>query len=137
MTHWAIPYIGRPWVFGAEGPESFDCWGFVRFVQREHFAISMPVIGYAQDWRETAHLLKEHEEFGHWNRVDVPEEGDVVLMARSRLPIHIGVWIKANQTEGVLHCLQGAGVLFQPGKALSSSGWGCLQFYRHKSKCTS
>lgn len=134
MSHWASQYIGRQWEFGKEGPDSYDCWGFVRHVQREHFAIEMPVIPYGTDWHETADHLAKHQERDNWNQIDKPQEGDVVMMARSRLPIHIGVWINANGTQGVLHCLQGAGVLFQPGKGLAACGWGHLQYYRRKAQ---
>lgn len=32
----AYKYRGRPYVFGATGPRSFDCSGFVRYVFRQH-----------------------------------------------------------------------------------------------------
>ncbi len=133
MSHWALQYIGAPWQFGGRGPDTFDCWGFVAHVQRLHFGIEMPFIEVpdAEHWRQAAHLLEEHDERKNWEAVGIPQEGDCVLMARARLPVHIGVWIAANGTHGVLHCLQGHGVLFQPARALAVAGWGRLQYYRH------
>lgn len=139
MSHWATQYIGRPWVYGKAGPDEFDCWGFVRYIQREHFGVEMPEVAVADrhDWRNSAQQLAEHDERKHWTRVVQPVEGDVVLMARNRLPTHIGLWVAANGTLGVLHCLEGAGVLYSPARALQAAGWGALQHYRHESKCTS
>ena len=35
--HWAIALIGLPWSVHGSGPDSFNCWEFVRMVQaREH-----------------------------------------------------------------------------------------------------
>lgn len=140
MSHWALPYIGLPWVYGAAGPDAFDCWGFVRYVQEKHFAVHMPVIpheGNPSNWREAADLLANHDERQNWEQVAIPQEGDCVLMARARLPVHIGVWVAANGTAGVLHCLQGQGVLFQAARALPAAGWGHLLYYRHKAPaCT-
>ncbi len=37
----AASLIGRPYVWGAEGPKSFDCSGLVQFVYQE-FGIDLP-----------------------------------------------------------------------------------------------
>ena len=42
MTHFANKYIGCPWVAGAQGPDSFDCWGFVRFVLLHEYGYNVP-----------------------------------------------------------------------------------------------
>lgn len=135
MTHWATQYIGLPWEYGAKGPEGYDCWGFTRHIQKEHFGISMPEIDYGREWHTAANNLQNHEERANWCRTAVAEEGDIVMMARSRLPIHIGVYITANRTPGILHCLQGVGVVFNPLLSLRSAGWGSLQYYRRASPC--
>lgn len=132
MNHWAGDLVGKPWAFGAQGPDVFDCWGFVRFVQKHHYQIEVPEIGYAHNVRETAKLLVNHTERDNWVQVKEPEDGDLVMMARNSRPMHIGVWIKANGTYGVLHCLEGIGVVFQAGRTLSISGWGSFQYFRHK-----
>lgn len=136
MTHWAIQYIGLPWKYGAQGPTEFDCWGFVRHVEREHFGVDVPLIDYDDDWHVAARHLKEHPERVNWERMERPREGDLVMMARGRLPIHIGVYITANGKPGILHCLQGAGVVFNEMKSLRSAGWGALQYYRRSEACT-
>lgn len=52
------------------------------------------------------------------------------LAAHARHPSHVGVWVDVDG-GGVLHCINGAGVVFQPIKALKAGGWGHLEFYRH------
>lgn len=134
MTHWAIQYIGLPWAFGQAGPHAYDCWNFVRLVYNRHFNIDLPVVEYTADWKDSAKKLQDPEARREWRKVDKPQEGDAVMMARSRYPIHIGLWINANGTQGVLHCLERVGVHFTSQNLIRSSGWGSLEYYRHASR---
>lgn len=130
MTHWATEYIGCPWQYGAEGPESYDCWGFVRTVQSKHFDVTLPPIPEYHSWREANELIRTHYERDKWTRVTAPKEGDLVLMCRNRLPVHIGVVISANDRLGILHCIQQSGVVYNTLPSLRSNGWGGVMFYR-------
>ena len=125
--------IGLPWRYGADGPDAFDCWGFVRFVQREMFHRELPVVPVPEHWVAVQHLLQTHREHANWHRVLLTEaqDGDLVLMARNRIPVHIGVALRANNTNGVIHCMQPHGVVFQPYANLRTTGWGHLTCYRH------
>lgn len=131
--HWAADYIGLGWEYGATGPLSYDCWNFVREVQESRFNVQLPVIQYRKDWMQATEEMQHHPEHQNWMQVDSPEEGDIVMMARNRLPLHIGVWIKANMKQGVLHCAEPGGVTFQTRSELQMMGWGNLKFFRHKS----
>jgi len=130
MNHWAINYIGKPWEYGAQGPDTFDCWGFTRFVQFEHFNIELPFISVPKDWMESKYEIEHNAERALWVKVETPIEGDIVLMARNKVPVHIGITIFANNKLGVLHCAQGCGVVFQDPIGLRSAGWGGLTYYR-------
>ena len=127
--NWAADYIGIPWEAGAQGPDAFDCWAFFRHVQREHFGIAVPVVIAADhdDPSRLAALFMEHEERGHWLRVNPPLPGDGVLI---RKPLHIGVWLPLDG-GGVLHCVRGAGVIYTRDAAWPLSGFGRREFYRH------
>lgn len=131
MSHWATGYIGISWEYGAQGPDSYDCWNFVRHVQKTRFSIDVPVILYT-DQRDVSHQLQHNAELDRWTQTDSPIEGDIVMMARAKIPAHVGVWIKANGHEGILHCLQHVGVVFTRENAIRSHGWGQLKFYRRK-----
>lgn len=136
MSHWAESLIGKPWVFGAAGPDEFDCWGLARYVQATQFGIQMSEIGYGYgEWRASAIAVEAAEERVHWKIVAQPVEGDLVLMARRFFPVHIGIWINANRSRGVLHCVQGIGVTYTLYNSLAMCGWGSLQYFRHESKC--
>lgn len=41
VVNFAARFIGRPYVWGAEGPNSFDCSGLMQYVHQE-FGISLP-----------------------------------------------------------------------------------------------
>ena len=41
VVDYAARFIGRPYVWGAEGPKSFDCSGLVQFVYQE-FGVDLP-----------------------------------------------------------------------------------------------
>lgn len=134
--HWATELIGKPWVFGAKGPDAFDCWGLARYVQSRQYGIEMAELGYGYtDWRASAIAVEKTEERQHWRIIKEPTEGDLILMARNKLPVHIGIWIRANREWGALHCIEGVGVTFNRAGILSVMGWGGMQFFRHESKC--
>ena len=129
MTHWALRYIGDPWV-----AQEHDCWAFARRVWREQFAMDVPAVDVdACNMLACVRAFSSHPEKANWYHVATPQEGDAVLLSQSKHPSHVGVWIDADG-GGVLHCIEGGGVVFQTGSSLRVSGWHTLEFYR---KCTS
>lgn len=126
MTHWAIQYIGQEWV-----PQSNDCWAFCRRIWADHFGLDVPVVDVdPAHLAAVVHAFHGHAERAHWIEVAYPREGDAVLLAHSRYPSHVGVWIEADD-GGVLHCDQASGVCFSSPQALARAGWGHLRYYRH------
>jgi cell wall-associated NlpC family hydrolase len=131
--HWAFKYIGRPWEKGAQGPDSFDCWGFVRYFNKEHYGIDVPIIDTdADNMRAVIRDMRGHSELSNWIKVKRPREGDAVQMAHCKYPSHVGVWLDAD-SGGVLHCIRGEGVVFSTLSSLKICGWGRVEFYRHAS----
>ena len=130
-AHWASAWLGLVWRAGARGPDAYDCWGMFLAVQRANFGRDLPEIPVdALNLRTVIQTFRDHPQRQHWSRVDSPQEGDAVLMRQSRYPVHVGVWLAADG-GGVLHCVQGNGVVFQSTAALAQHGWqveGCYRF---------
>lgn len=133
--HWAMNYIGKPWVSGAQGPDKFDCWGFVRYALNNHYNIQVPQLHIPDSQHEASKLMVNSSELSNWIETSELADGHIVMMARRTVPLHIGLCIKANHTVGVLHCAQPAGVLFQTLHGLRVAGFGRLTFFMHKSTC--
>lgn len=124
--HWAFDYIGMPWT-----RDGNDCWQFFRRVQAERFGRVIPAFDMASHRAVVcARAVAENPERANWQPVDRPQEGDAVLMAHASHPSHIGLWIDVDG-GGVLHCINGPGVVFQKPAQLKAASWGHLEYYRH------
>jgi hypothetical protein len=137
-SHWADRYLGEPWVAG-----SHDCWLFARRVWSERFGWHVPALEVdALDRLASLRAFAEHHEYRHWAAVDAPAstlcEGDACLMGKSHRASHIGVVIQIPGAGsgcsglGVLHCLQGSGVVFTPHERLCVLGLRAIAHYRYK-----
>lgn len=125
--HWAIQYIGLPWVAG-----SSDCWSFARQVWREQFGLDVAAVDVNVASRlSSLRAFDDHPEHAHWQIVRDPCEGDACLMGKSERPSHIGVYLEADG-GGVLHSLETAGVVFTPVSALPSIGLRVLSWHRRR-----
>ncbi|MBO5038085.1 MAG: C40 family peptidase [Alphaproteobacteria bacterium] len=132
MTHFANKYIGLPYVAGAQGSDSFDCWGFVRFVLLHEYGHNVPPVNINPDnLRDVLHAFRTDLAFQAFNKVKTPQDGDVVLMRQAKNPVHAGLWLDIDG-GGVLHCVRGSGVVFQNIHSLNASGWYLHSFYRVK-----
>jgi hypothetical protein len=61
----------------------------------------------------------------HWRETqEAPKDGDVILLGRAVVAVHIGVAVKADGAVGVLHCVENRGVVFQTFSQLTWTGWG-------------
>lgn len=124
-AHWAVTYIGESWV-----PRQNDCWSFCRKVWRDRFGFDVPEMPISPfHLREVAHAMQQHDERANWVEVAEPGEGDAVLMAYNRFPVHVGVWVAADG-GGLLHCEQKTGVIFSNRAALARMGITRMWYFR-------
>jgi cell wall-associated NlpC family hydrolase len=123
----ATQYIGLPWKFGENGPDAYDCWGLLRHVMMFHFNTYMPEapIGDAEG---CASMFTENVVSGNWVPIDKPEHGAGVLLRGGRLP-HVGIYLDIDG-GGILHSLEGWGVIFSRPSSLNGIGFGRASYYR-------
>lgn len=117
---WVVPLVGLPWREYATGPDAFDCWGAVFHGYREHLGVDLnrhleiPTA----DARAFTEAVAAEVATGHWQQLQQPEDGCLVLLSQSRLFHHIGMWLDVNGGR-LLHAKQGLGVQLQPGFILN------------------
>ena len=128
--HWAENYLGRPWINGAEGPDAYDCFSLVRTVLRDRFGVSIPLVNIdAFAPLAVRRAFRDSDEYENWQEVERAEiEGDVLLMSHAKHVHHIGIWTAG----GVLHAVEGAGVVHQSPQSLKLHGWNVVVPYRRK-----
>ena len=132
MPHFANKYIGCLWVAGAQGPDSFDCWGFVRYVLKHEYGYDVPRVNVNPEClRDVLVAFRTDLAFQAFVEVPFPRVGDVVLMRQAKNPVHCGLWLDIDG-GGVLHCVRESGVVFQNIRSLNVSGWYLHSFYRVK-----
>ncbi len=128
VNHWAAALIGMPWVAGTA-----DCWAFARSVWLERFGWDVPAVSIdAKDARATRHALSAEPVTRGWDPVLTPVEGDAVLMAKGARPCHVGIWICPDEAPGVLHAVEGAGVIYTVPGRLAGLGYHIVGFYRRR-----
>lgn len=120
--------IGRPWEANAEGPDAFDCYGLVRYVQRELFGRDLPSVHTVEPytWRGMIDAIASHPERARWREVEQQQrtlmpDGAVVLLASVRMPAHMGVWFRGFGS--ILHADRPLGVAFQTFAEMRALGW--------------
>lgn len=79
--------VGKPYVWGANGPDSFDCSGLTKYIYKEALGIDIPRVSYDQ------------AKFGKSVSKDDLQVGDLVFfdtMNKGRVS-HVGIYIGNNE----------------------------------------
>lgn len=131
--HWAAKYIGLPYKEGGRGPDTFDCWGLVRWIYEQEFQILLPDYpgissASVSGGRHTAARLSLESE---WSRVEIPFDGCGVGMSQSRFVHHVGLYVTAGRGK-VIHAWKGANTIADGIPKLIFKGFRSLTFYRHR-----
>ncbi len=97
---WCARFTRYQYADKGRGPETFDCWGFVRHVEREQFGVeNLPDLAEeyvsAEDHGSVAEVVSRYTQAlaPHWNKVSSPEPGDIVILNIARQPWHCGVCV--------------------------------------------
>jgi cell wall-associated NlpC family hydrolase len=129
--------IGAPWAAGGHGPNFYDCWHLVVYVQSVLFGRELPAVDVpaAPSWAWMISTIRDHGERARWRElapgvlglIDA-DDGALVLMARCDRPAHIGVWLAIER--GVIHADARIGVTLQSLAIVKAAGWAKLRFYQ-------
>lgn len=98
-------HLGKPWERAAIGPDSFDCWGLVRW------CLDKAEIKYEIDVDYDFPNGINHEfskSLSEWKEIAEPENNCIVYGYRGDVPVHIGFvidsWVfHAIGEEGMKH----------------------------------
>ena len=129
MSHWSLKYMRAGYKLGADGPEDYDCWNFVRWIWRDHYGIDMPALPTPGDMTEQLRLFATNVSELGWKQVAEPKNGDGVLFVRAKAGIHVGIYIGDLSPPRVLHNDDG-GPKLHMFSHLESLRWS-WRFYRY------
>lgn len=124
--------IGRPYIPGGQGPDSFDCWGLVRYFYREMYGVTLYDFSHihARDLKSASAEIDKVTNSHLWTPLEKPEPGCIVAMSRSRVLHHVGVWVDID--GGLcLHALDGAAVVAQTVQRLRQERFSKILFFKY------
>lgn len=111
---WCEPFIRLQYEDKGRGPIGFDCWGFVRHVERERFGVSdLPDLseeyGSAEDHAAVADVVQRYERAlsSCWVPVSEPHPGDIIILKIVGHPWHCAVAVGG---DWMMHILKGVNV---------------------------
>lgn len=101
LISYAYQFIGRPYVFGATGPDSFDCSGFTQYVYKNALGIGLSRTTYTQ--------VNEGKQVSR----DQLQPGDLVFTeGPASAPGHVGIYVGNGN---MIHAARpGVGVVVGP-----------------------
>lgn len=98
IAEYSKNFLGRPYILGANGPNSFDCSGFTKYVYN-HFGITLPRTAYQQGYNGPGKKVTS---------ISALQVGDLVFwntLSDNDLCDHVGIYIGNNQ---VIHAASGS-----------------------------
>jgi len=122
--------IGKPWSWGARGPDAYDCFGLLIEVSRRYGIDWKPNdmlrdVPYSLDGMKAA--IDALLPGSNWVEVDTARPGDAVMCGASRLLYHVCPVVDG----GVLHTSRTAtGIILTRAENLSFFGYRQQQAYR-------
>ncbi|MFN4018217.1 MAG: NlpC/P60 family protein [Reyranella sp.] len=132
--HWSEAYLRLGYQVGAEGPDLYDCWTFVRLVQDERFGRDVPFMPSPVSRGTTAKVMPAWASSFGWSEVKgAPENGDAAFMANGRVATHVGIYVGDAGEPAILHCPEG-GVRLHTFTHLEILGWEVRSYWRPEAR---
>ena len=129
MSNWQLDYLGKPWVVGSHGPDSFDCWGLLADIYEKQKGITLSryteldKVSKIAVAKEIARSISDE-----WEKLDKPSH--LCAVGLSNLPhriFHVGCFIE-NDKGYVIHTQQKSGCRIEPLDKIISN-WRYITFY--------
>lgn len=131
--------VGRPYRAGANGPDTFDCYGVPFFLMGACEQLPLPEIVRPFDAQpcgdSIAIALQRHPELDAWRSVDTPAEWDIAVMAnvvqRQR---HIGLCVVLKNAFWIIHAQDDPvnRVILDDLPSLDAKGFKRIRFFRRR-----
>lgn len=131
----ALDMMGKPYDKNGQGPNSFNCWGAVRFYFEHALDIEMPMVAVGKEHdgsTENVGAIKRAAAVSGWRPCGdkAPKEHDIVLMDGPE-GRHVGVMVRVNaSTLMLLHSVEPIGVTLQSLGDLPRFGFTNFEFWR-------
>lgn len=119
MKHWAYDHIGKPYTDGKDGmpmdgPDTFNCWGFVRYIFRTVRGVEMPLVHidrFLSDDAANRVAIREVFSKSGWRPVKdlQPQEFDIALTSNVN-GRHVGIASHVNDRMHLIHAIESEGV---------------------------
>lgn len=123
-----LKYLGTPYKIGTQGPEYFDCWGWVRFANKQLWGRDIPWIDMSQ--QSPGEFIKRGYEYRRqmdWVVMDNPIHSCLVEMSHRLHAHHVGVFLDIDGGQ-VVHAIQGNGLICDALLTLPACGWHPIRF---------
>lgn len=122
-----MAYLGKGYRRDGQGPDEWGCWYLLRHCLSEHFDTKLPLAPLG-DLRGCKELYSSRVRSGSWVAIKEPLHGSPTLMRGGREP-HVGLYLDIDG-GGILHSLEGVGVVFTTIQACHAMGFCDLKFYK-------
>lgn len=123
-----VPHLGWHWSQLGNGPYDYNCWNYLRYLQKNLFGVDIPKVD-TTDAELCTTLFREKMDSGLWAPIEFPVHGAGVLMRGGNFP-HVGVFLTTSEGMGIAHCMQGAGANFASIHVVRQQGFARLRYYR-------
>lgn len=128
--HWSLKYIGLPYLIGARGPESVDCWGLLRMVYKQEFKITLPLFPGIGPDLVTVHRVISQSVGEDWVEVPLPFDGAAVGMSQRKAIHHVGLYTTADGGK-IIHSWDNQLVVADTTYRIWLKGFKIIRYYRH------
>ncbi len=120
--------LDSEWEVGARGPDKFDCYGLVRYIQKEFYGVDLPDLMVNSD--NDTEVSEKILELGHplGEEISDAQDGCVVTMGNDMREMHLGVYVAVDGGR-IVHSERDCGCVAVP---ISQCIWRKLRFYRVK-----